>query len=101
MYCVYRELFIDEETSKIAPSIQPYIPYGSISDNLYKDVEEANLLAESCKDKLVEDLQVSNIKIKDIIFSDLNQNRYYYSIILENYDRPLFIYVHKFLEGDN
>ena len=100
MYCVYRELFIDEETSK-ALSIQPYMSYGSISDTLCKDVEEANLLAESYKDKLVKDLQASNIKIKDVMFSDLNQNRYYYSIILENYSKPLFIYVHKFLEGDN
>ena len=99
MYCVYYDTFINSQ--QVDLSLIPFTCYGNISHNLYSDVEAANNAAESYKNRLLDRLKEFKIKVKDVHFSDLNQNRYYYRIILEDYVQPLFVYVHKFIEGDN
>lgn len=100
MYCVYYDTFISPQDSEVF-SIKPFTCYGSISENIYEDVEKANNQAESYKNRLLEHLKESNIKVRELKFSDLGQNTYYYAIDLEDHAQPLFVYVHKFIEGDN
>ena len=100
MYCVYYDTFIGLHDIKDF-SIKPFTCYGSISENIYVDVEKANHQAESYKNRLLQRLKEFNINVRDVKFSDLNQNKYYYKIELEDHTQPLFIYVHKFSEGDN
>lgn len=99
MYCVYYDTFVSSQ--KLDLSLKPFTSYGSISENIYVDLEKANNQAESYKNRLLERLKEFNINVKDVKFSDLNQNKYYYQIDLEDHAQPLFVYVHKFSEGDN